>query len=130
VFFTGEGEFGSVYKGSYLTDQGIVKEVAVKALSKEAVEPSQVPHDFVFTGVLNGFLRLRCLDCFFVVARATKQYGPLIRWGISSAPVLWNYIFYIRQIRNQESQKYTDPMGSDLFRELRNPDEKRMICVF
>jgi hypothetical protein len=39
----GEGEFGSVYKGSYLTDQGVLKEVAVKALTKEAVEPSQVP---------------------------------------------------------------------------------------
>jgi hypothetical protein len=39
---TGEGEFGSVYKGSYLSDQGVLKEVAVKALTKEAVEPSQV----------------------------------------------------------------------------------------
>ncbi len=40
--FVGEGEFGSVYKGSYLTDQGVVREVAVKALSRDAVEPSQV----------------------------------------------------------------------------------------
>jgi hypothetical protein len=42
LIVTGEGEFGSVYKGSYLTDQGVLKEVAVKALTKEAVEPSQV----------------------------------------------------------------------------------------
>ena len=38
----GEGEFGLVYKGSYLTEQGIIKEVAVKALSRDVVEPSQV----------------------------------------------------------------------------------------
>jgi hypothetical protein len=42
LIVTGEGEFGSVYKGSYLSDQGVLKEVAVKALTKEAVEPSQV----------------------------------------------------------------------------------------
>jgi hypothetical protein len=39
---TGEGEFGSVYKGSYMTEHGVLREVAVKALSKEAVEPGQV----------------------------------------------------------------------------------------
>ena len=38
----GEGEFGSVYKGSYMTDSGKVQEVAVKALSKETIEPHQV----------------------------------------------------------------------------------------
>jgi len=37
----GEGEFGSVYKGSYMTDSGKVQEVAVKALSKETIEPHQ-----------------------------------------------------------------------------------------
>ena len=37
----GEGEFGSVYKGSYMTDAGLVKDVAIKALSSESVEPGQ-----------------------------------------------------------------------------------------
>lgn len=37
----GEGEFGSVYKGSYMTDGGVVKDVAIKALSSDSVEPGQ-----------------------------------------------------------------------------------------
>merc|ERR1712130_37992 len=37
----GEGEFGSVYKGSYMSDSGVVKGVAVKALSSETIEPGQ-----------------------------------------------------------------------------------------
>lgn len=37
----GEGEFGSVYKGSYLPETGVEKDVAIKALSSEAVEPGQ-----------------------------------------------------------------------------------------
>eukprot|EP00092_Neocalanus_flemingeri_P028200 GFUD01030624.1.p1 GENE.GFUD01030624.1~~GFUD01030624.1.p1 ORF type:complete len:807 (+),score=129.29 GFUD01030624.1:58-2478(+) len=37
----GEGEFGSVYKGSYMTEAGIVKDVAIKALSNETIEPGQ-----------------------------------------------------------------------------------------
>ena len=45
---SGEGEFGSVYKGRYLTDQGVTKEVAVKALSKESIEPHQVESEIAF----------------------------------------------------------------------------------
>ena len=37
----GEGEFGSVYKGSYMTDGGQVKDVAIKALSSDTIEPGQ-----------------------------------------------------------------------------------------
>jgi len=37
----GEGEFGSVYKGSYMTEAGVVKDVAIKALSNESIEPGQ-----------------------------------------------------------------------------------------
>ena len=37
----GEGEFGSVYKGNYMTDSGVMKDVAIKALSSETIEPSQ-----------------------------------------------------------------------------------------
>ena len=37
----GEGEFGSVFKGSYMTDAGVVKDVAIKALSDETIEPGQ-----------------------------------------------------------------------------------------
>ena len=40
--FLGKGEFGSVFKGSYMTEQGVVKEVAIKALSEDSIEPSQV----------------------------------------------------------------------------------------
>ena len=37
----GEGEFGSVYKGSYMTDGGLVRDVAIKALSSDTIEPGQ-----------------------------------------------------------------------------------------
>ena len=37
----GEGEFGSVYKGSYMTDGGQVRDVAIKALSSDTIEPGQ-----------------------------------------------------------------------------------------
>jgi len=37
----GEGEFGSVYKGSYMTEQGVTRDVAIKALSDNAVDATQ-----------------------------------------------------------------------------------------
>jgi len=37
----GYGEFGEVYQGSYMTESGDVKEVAIKALSHESLEPGQ-----------------------------------------------------------------------------------------
>ncbi len=40
--FTGEGEFGDVYQGIYITEAGEYKEVAVKALSKDNIQPNQV----------------------------------------------------------------------------------------
>ena len=41
-FITGEGEFGDVYQGIYITEAGEYKEVAVKALSKDNIQPNQV----------------------------------------------------------------------------------------
>jgi tyrosine-protein kinase len=37
----GEGEFGNVYQGIYMSDDGTQREVAVKALSKDNIEPGQ-----------------------------------------------------------------------------------------
>ena len=42
LLYLGKGEFGSVFKGSYMTEQGVVKEVAIKSLSEDSIEPNQV----------------------------------------------------------------------------------------
>ena len=38
----GEGEFGDVYQGIYITEDGVYKDVAVKALSNDNIQPNQV----------------------------------------------------------------------------------------
>ena len=51
-----------MYKGSYMTDKGTVKEVAVKALSKETIEPNQVQGD-----------QLDMAECFWYLENITCQ---------------------------------------------------------
>ena len=59
----GEGEFGSVYKGSYMTDGGQVKDVAIKALSSDTIEPGQSDEFLREAKVRRG--KIFVPSCFF-----------------------------------------------------------------
>ena len=103
---TGEGEFGSVYKGSYLTDQGVLKEVAVKALTKEAVEPSQVPTLFILILVLCRWRNQETIDVSLededLLLFATN---PVARVSDSNPDPYWIRIQSGQWIRIQEGKR-------------------------
>ena len=79
IFVTGEGEFGDVYQGIYITEAGEYKEVAVKALSKDNIQPNQVRK--IFTSTIGCNLNFNCFLYTFDFYFKRIRYF-LVRFGI------------------------------------------------
>jgi len=99
----GEGEFGSVYKGSYMSDSGVVKGVAVKALSSETIEPGQ-SEDFLREAKVMMDLDHQC-----IVQLLGISHGPPVLMILELVP-LGSLLSYLEDNPQDVSPDFEIPL--------------------
>ena len=99
----GEGEFGSVFKGSYMTDAGVVKDVAIKALSDETIEPGQ-SEDFLREAKVMMDLDHQC-----VVQLLGISHGPPVLMILELVP-LGSLLSYLEDNPKDVSAEFEIPL--------------------
>ena len=77
----GEGEFGAVYRGNYMTEAGVTKDVAIKALSSDSLEPGQDKEFLEEANVMMG------LDHQCVVNLLGISQGPPVLMILELVPL-------------------------------------------
>ena len=99
----GEGEFGSVYKGSYMTEQGVTRDVAIKALSDSAVDATQSEEFMGEARVMMG------LDHQCVVQLLGTSHGPPILMVMELVP-LGSMLAYLEEEPSAVSTDFELPL--------------------
>ena len=99
----GEGEFGSVFKGSYMNNSGVVKEVAIKALSSESIEPGQ-SEDFLKEARVMMDLNHHC-----VVQLLGISHGPPVLMILELVP-LGSILSYLDENPTSVSCEFEIPL--------------------